>query len=257
MTTLADISLRVVKEVADVLESTGTASSATSLTDSVKLTQQAGYWEDGTIWILSGTHAGKVGVVTGFVNKVLSFATFGSDVATPRYAVARKLFPWNELMKATNNALTFETVQVLNSNTTLLGTGTTEDFTLPAGVYNVREVWFRNTSVSPYRRTPSHHWDERNGHLIFDTGYAPRSNYTIEVNYDGPHSVLTAYSDIISNDINLDWLKWKSVEHLMTWAINNYGNNPQKNYAQFLQNARDMLQTLKPLRRTRAIIKTA
>lgn len=256
MTTLAEVTLSIASKITDVLRSTATAGAATSLTDTVSLIQPAGHWKGGVLWILSGTHAGKMKNVDSYAAGVLSFSTLGSAMSTDRYAVARKTFPMIELFKAVNQALEEEGAMVTSENTALTGDGSTLEFILPAGVFNIKEVKFEGTST-PAQVTPSYHWEERNGKIIFDNGYAPYDGYTIQLLYRTPHAEVTAYSDTIDSEINPDWLKWKAIENLMVWALHQYGESPQNIYSASLQNARDMLMGKRPLRRTSVMIKSA
>ena len=257
MATLADFTYTVIKQITDVLQSTATEGTATTIVDTAQLTQVAEHWGKGTVWILSGAHAGKVVVVSSYVPNTLTFPTLTTTVGNPRYGVAGAEFPWVELVKAVNQALSEEGVYVLDDDTSLTGDGTTLEFTLPAGVYKIKEVWIKDSLPSPLDRHPSHHWGQLNGKLIFDNNCAPWDNYVIEIIHEIRHPEAGVYSDVIDDEIDLDWLKWKSIENLMLWAIREYGNNPQKQYAQFLQNARDMLLNKRPLRNISVRIQTA
>ena len=119
MTTLAEITLKVAREITEVLPGTATAGDATYLTDTVNLTQQNAYWDRGRVWLLSGTHSGKTAIVTGYSANKLTFATFSTSVGTPRYAVARDIFPYRQLQQAVNSAL--DEIRVLSEDTTLTG----------------------------------------------------------------------------------------------------------------------------------------
>jgi hypothetical protein len=247
MPTLAEITLRLAREITDVIQSTGTAGAATSLTDTVRLTQPAEHWAGGTLWILSGTHIGKFVMVDDFAANVLGFATFGTTIGTPSYAVASKRFPLDELKKCVNRSLQLENVKVLTSNTTLIGDGSTLEFTLPTGVSNVRKVLIKDTS-SPAQVYPSHHWREELGKLIFDTGYPPCDDYTIDLRYRARHAELTVYSSELNAEVDEDWLHYKAVENLMLWALDAYGDSPEKKFARKLQWALEMNKDIRPLR---------
>jgi hypothetical protein len=257
MTTLADITLRVAITVADVLRSASTAGAGTTLTDSVMLKQPAGFWEGGTLWLRSGTHSGKVVRVSASAPDALTFPDLGSTPHPCRYAVADRRFPFDELTKAVNAALADEGAKVLNSNATLTGDGQTLEFTLPAGVSNVRHVEFKDTSATPPQVTPSHHWRERGTKLIFDTGCPPINGDTILLWYRAAHVELTTYSDVIDPEINEDWLKWQAAMEALLWALTMYGDSPEKSYATKLQWALEQLKTLAPLRTLDISLRTA
>ena len=222
MTTLADITLKVAREVADVMDGVATAGSTTTLIDTNTLIQAAQYWKGGTLFIKSGTHAGKVFYVTSFDNNALTFAAqTGAIVANVRYAVMRGLFPWQQVIVAVNQAL--ESTYVTAEDTSMSGDGSTLEFSLPTGVYNIKRVNFgRNTEI-----LISNHWREINGKLRFDYGYAPVNGYTIRVVYRGVHPEMAVYSDTISNEINVEWLRYKAAEQLLWWGVSVYGNIPE------------------------------
>jgi len=344
MTTLAELSLRVAKIVMPehVLSGTATDGSATYLKDIHGLTQQNSYWNLGILWILSGTHSGKVldirshltnkvtfdslasvicvqqvetATVVGTIGaagagnatvivtasgltgspKTLSVAVANNDtasqvatkirtalnadsditnfftvggsgatvslttkiarandttmnisvdngtcsgltaaptsanttagVAGPRYSVARPVYTYNQIKSAINEALSETYVE--EEDDTLVGDGETLEFTLPAGVQDVKRVELEDTSFTGYQ-PESHHWKERAGKLRFDYGYAPDDDRVIHVFYRADHEELTDYDDEVDPEINIKWLTYKAAEKLLLWAVGQYGD--QKEY---------------------------
>jgi len=221
MTTVAEIALKVAQEVTDVLIGFATAGTATSLTDTANLTQPNAHWDRGTLFIKGGTHAGKVMQVSGYANNKLTFASLGATpiAALDRYAVMRGNYPWQQILTAIGQAL--DSTHVTGDDATLIGDGETKEFTLPAGVYNVKRVQFEIDDFV-YRHI-STHWREVNGKLLFDDWHEPKTGYKIHVIYRKPHPELTAYSDIISDEISAEWLKHKAAEQLLWWAMGAYG----------------------------------
>jgi len=219
MTTLADIVLRVAREVTDVMEGAATSGAVTSLTDVTNLVQPNQYWDRGTLFIKSGTHAGKALPILGYASNKITFASLGASpvAANDRYSVMRGVYPWNQIATAITQAL--ESTHVTGDDATLTGDGTTLDFTIPAGVHNIKRVQFGRSS----ERLFSTHWREVNGTLRFDAGYAPVSGDVIHIVYRKPHPDLSAYSDIISDEINSEWLKYKAAEQALWWAMGIYG----------------------------------
>jgi len=220
MTTLAEMTLKVAREITEVLESTATASAATSITDTVWLTQQAQYWDRGTVWIRSGTYDGQVAVITGFSNNKITFPAFAGDVGSCLYSVARNLFPYHVLVQAVNTAL--GDIRVKSEETSLAGDGSTLEFSRPAGVSDVESVEFTAYGSSPAEKTPGHHWKIRGGKIKFDYGYAPYNGDTIHLWYKTYHDVLSTYSDTIHADVNEEWLKWEACKRALYWGIRKY-----------------------------------
>src|SRR3989304_2960552 len=91
MTTVFDTSLQVMKHVTDVLEGTATDGSATYLKDVENLIQANEYFDRGTIWIKSGTHASKVVKVTGHANNKLTFNPLSSVLCVQQVETATVL----------------------------------------------------------------------------------------------------------------------------------------------------------------------
>ena len=220
MTTLAEMTLKVAREITEVLYGTATTGAATSITDTANLTQQKAYWDKGSVWILSETHSGKTAIVTGFSNNKLTFATFGTSVETCRYAVARATFPYRQLAQAINAAL--DEVRVLAEDTTLTGDGETLEFPLPAGVTNIEHIEFTRYGSSPAEKSPSHHWHVRGGDIKWDYGYAPCDGDTIHIWHRTYHDELTTYSDTLNERVNEEWVKWKACEHALYWGVKTY-----------------------------------
>lgn len=220
MTTLAEITQRVAREITEVLLGTATTGAATSITDTVNLTQQNQYWDRGTVWILSGAHQGKTAVISGYSANKITFPTFTTTVGTCRYAVARHIFPWHVLVQSVNAAL--DEIRVTEQDATLEGDGETLEFSLPAGVTNVERIEVEEAGYTPAKPYPSHHWKEQGGKIRFDYGYAPADGDAIRLYYKTYHDELTIYSDTIHEDINEEWLKWKACEHALYWGIKTY-----------------------------------
>lgn len=335
MTTLFDISLQAMKHVTDVLEGTATDGSATYLKDVDGLIQENEYYDRGTLWIKSGTHAGKAAKVTGHANNKLTFnplsavlcvqqvetatvvgtitgsgnatvvitaagmpnspktisvavlnldtasqvatkirtalnadtdvsnfftiggsgadvtlttrtarandttlnmstangtctgltaaptsANTTAGVAGPRYAVARQMYPWEMIVSKIQSAL--DETWVTGEDESLIGDGTTLEFNLPAGVYDIVDVKFERPSITGYM-PPSHHWNELPGILRFDYGYAPVDDDVIHIYYRKPHDELSAYGDTISAEINRDWLALSAARELLFWGAGMYG----------------------------------
>lgn len=267
--TLADLALRVANEITDVIRGTASAGSATTLTDTA-LKYPDGYFTGGTIFFLSGTHAGKYATVTNFSAGVVTFATMTTSVGTARYAIIDKTFPINDIIKSCNAAIQDDIVKVTGTDQTLTGDGSTVVFTLPTGVEDVKAVEFVDTGTTPYRVTPNHRWKERNGELIFDHGqsyltsdgsyqsiFAPPDDNLIRVIYRKPHAELTTYSDSIDSEINENWLKLRAAEEALKWAIRVKGENPAQRFPQFLQDVREKIAKTRPMRKIDVIVRTA
>lgn len=235
-TTLADISLQVARSATKVTEGTATSGTATTLTDTRVLTHPAGAFDNGTLWILSGTHVGKVLTITGYMNNKFTFASLGATpIATgDRYAVAGPAVPWEEIRRAVNDAL--EEYLVEGEDSTLIGDGETLAFDLPAGVYNLSKVLIKDPNNAT-KRNKNTHWTEYDGEIRFDNGHAPATDYVIHLFYRTPHAELVDYDDEVDNRVSTEWLKWQATINLLHWMYREYKDDERFGIPTLLERA--------------------
>lgn len=88
MTTAYDISLQAIKQVIDTMPGAATDGGKNYLKDIHNLTQQNQYWDKGTVWIQSGTHAGKALRVTGHANGKIVFNPLASVLCAQQVITA-------------------------------------------------------------------------------------------------------------------------------------------------------------------------
>lgn len=163
------------------------------------------------------------GTCTGLTAAPTS-ANTTAGVAGPRYTVVRKWYPWEQIVACIQSVL--DETHVEGEDESLIGDGTTLEFTLPAGVYDIKRVEFERPGVTGYQ-PPSTHWEERNGKLVFPYGYAPVDDDIIHVFYRKPHDAVSLYSDTIHQDLNRDWLALATARELLYWGAAAYGKDPQ------------------------------
>ena len=118
---------------------------------------------------------------------------------------------------------------VTGIDSTLEGDGETLEFTLPTGVFDLQKIYTEDTAVAHGPKYISNHWKETaTGVVRFDYGYAPRDGETIHIHYRSRHADLADYSTVISNEINLEWLKYKAAyELLYNFGMPTYGPAPE------------------------------
>lgn len=243
MTTLAEMALRVAREVTDVMDGLATAGAATSLTDTDSLIQPSAYWKNGTLWLKSGTHSGKTRKVLTYADSICTFATLTTSVGTPRYSICTSVYPYPQIVGAINTAL--ESTHVTGHDESLTGDGTTLLFSLPAGVYDIKRVEFVRNSTETLIST---HWREDFGKLRFDDGYAPVDDDVIRIVYRKRPTELTADTDSLNTEINEEWLKYKAAESLLWWAVGVYGNVPEHRIEERMNKALNNLKGRMPRR---------
>lgn len=246
MTTLAEFCLGIARKMGDVVDGTATSGGSGYLIDPTNLTQTTGYWDGGTVWILSGTHAGKVAVVSSFNGNKINFGDFGSTVGTAKYAVARGLIPYRVLVAGANQAL--DELKLPAIDESILATDAVE-YTLPDGVDDVVMVEQVEDGVASL----SSHWHLNENKLIFDS--APGG--TLRITYLGRPAALAAYGDAVPKGVNQEWLRWAAMVNCLRWANRAMQNDPAYDYGEYLNEAYKRMGELKPYRRTLLRLRTA
>lgn len=160
------------------------------------------------------------GTCTGLTAAPTS-ANTTAGVAGPRYAAARGAYPWEGVLASIQTAL--DKTHVTGEDETLIGDGVTLEFSLPAGVYDVKRVEFERPSVTGYQSI-STHWQEKMGKLRFDYGYPPVDDDIIHIFYRKEHDAISAYGDTIHAEINRDWLVLEAAKELLFWGAGMYGD---------------------------------
>jgi hypothetical protein len=245
MTTLARVTLSLARIITEVLEGEATAGNATTLTDTLRMVQPNQYWDRGTLWVLSGTYAGRVLAVTAYAQSKLTFPaiTPSTLVATDKYALGRAIYPWDRLVAAVNDAL--DEVRVIQEDTSLTGDGETVEFNVPVTVDTIRRVNFKDPQ-NPAYKPPSTHWKQWGSKLRFDYGYAPPDDWTIILGHETDHPTLALYNDEVNSEVNIEWLRWKAAEFALYWGAKTYGDDKGYNIEILMNRVREQQKGLYP-----------
>lgn len=161
------------------------------------------------------------GTCTGLTSASSTITTAG--VAGPRYTLVRGAYPWEQILHAMMSAL--DETYVEADDGTLEGDGETLEFTLPAGVSNIKRVEYERDGYED--RLKCTHWHEVGGKLRFDYGHAPYDGDTIHIIYRTPHDEITAYSTEINDEINPEWLALATTRELLFWGAAIYKDDPE------------------------------
>lgn len=257
MKTLADLTLSVARQVTEVTDGTATAGTTSSLTDT-SLTQANGTFTNGTLWIRSGTHAGKVFTVTSHLAGVLSFATVtGAIAAGVRYSLIPETpYPYKQIVAAINSAMDDDRAFILAEDATLTGDGETLEFSLPEGVYNVVKVTQHDPGDTTTRFI-STHWREQGGKLRFDNGVPPFDGWVLHLWSQTRHAEFTTYSDQLDASLNAEWIKWRACVDLYLWAMRKYHTDPPMKVEELLNMALKKSDALRPRLEPLLIVRTA
>ena len=204
MTTLFDVALPVAEIVHVPHRGIASASgSTTTLVDAVRVTQN-GYFNGGTMFIISGASAGKFSRISGYNQGLFTFDTLTptSNVAGDRYIAVPAEISLYDIISAINLAL-LDTGNLVKEDLNLTVVADQEEYTLPTGVSNLCRVETTQSTTTPYEYKESKHWDELGGKLRFDTGYRPGAAGTkLRLTYLTPHATVNVAADVIDSQIS-------------------------------------------------------
>jgi len=218
-------------------------------------------FNNGIIFFLSGAYAGQFATVTDYASTTGTF-TFSPSMAASiqpsvQYEAYQMVSGLNmyDAIGAINQAL--DTVgDVLQENTALVTVDGQESYDLPSGVYNVQTVEIARETSTPYRWMPSTHWHEINDDLRFPNQFAYfGDDYTIRLTYLAPHDTLADYDDVVNQQINTQWLKYKAAVNLLRSQANR-GVAWGEMKTQY-EEAQDRLTTLRPKKGISVVVKGA
>lgn len=221
--TLFDTALALARIISDVFEGVASGGSTTTLVDSdIPSGYPNDHFNNGTIFLLSGNNASKSAIISDYDSTTWTF-TFptqaGACAANDRYGAMDADYPKHILVQSINKAL-IEIGDLIATNTALTTVEDQEEYTLPAGVYNVKRVEVAQYTTEPYGWQIQRSWQEREGKLIFLRGAVPTDDdLTIRLTYMDPPTELTADSDTISVYIHRERLAWMAATYALRWRV--------------------------------------
>lgn len=224
--TLQSATLEVAKIITSVQgPEVATGGSATTIINTGSYNPYADdYWNNGTIWVMSGNNAGKSAIITDWVQSTETW-TFPTMTllcaAADVYYVANKDYPQQILRQGVNVAL--QSISGLDyEDATLTTVADQMDYALPSGVYNVKRVEVAANTSAPYDydvvdgaywRTVGTNISLAEGHQFTSTGYYIRLTYNI------PSTAITTDAGTIPDAVAIDWLKWAAAVHCLRWRM--------------------------------------
>ena len=189
-----------------------------TLTD-LNIFQPSNYFVGGLIWFLSGQNAGKTSLISGF-DANTHLITFNPVTYAPaagdRYFAMRAEYSRADLVSAINQVL--EDIKALpQENQSLTTVSGQEEYTLPAGVSDIRRVYISNAVSAPYGWYEHYWWSEpQNGKLRFDGSHTPSTaGMLIRLVYCGGLTPVVNDSDTISDYLAIERLKWSAAVNAM------------------------------------------
>jgi len=219
---LFDLTYRVARELAAVVEGNATGGSTTTLLDSVNLAEfRDDHFAVGSLWILrdaAGANAAPEGEYarltastqsTGtltFVTGALTIAPAAGD----RYAVATSRYRLDQIIAAINQVLAEIVIEVTDIATIATVSGQLE-YNLPAALLDDRiDVWIQGVTTD----TDANEWEQVYDWYIEETGTGtqkrlvfigqPAYTNAIRLHYFTPHPPLYLYSSKLRENVDVN-----------------------------------------------------
>ena len=206
MTTLFDATLELARFCSDCISGTATGGSTSGIVDS-NLTAPADKYVNGTAFITSGSAMSQTAFIESQMEDAVDFrdALTASIQAGNTYTLAMSTFPLYRLQEAVNASISHILVQ--KQDQTLTVSNTTNIYTLPTGVSDVRRVEVAAQTVAPYYFSPIYSWVECAGTLEVTGGIAIEDYLMpIRLTYAAEHGPVTGAA-IIDPVISPDYIK--------------------------------------------------
>lgn len=210
-----------------LVSGTGTNLGPTTITDT-KRVEVDDYFNNGTIFFLSGSLSGNAVRVRDYTQAsgLITFDTqppvSGSSVL---YALTNQ--SRDALVQAVNAALTYMGEYTAIDETLTITQNTTE-YTLPAGISNVKRIEMYITDSQPYGFSPVLTWREFGGKIYLPYALDNNAGYKIRLYYNTFHPAVNADSDVISDNYNLKRLAWTSTYMFMLNRMQYSGNTDER-----------------------------
>jgi len=217
--TLADILLKLAQNLKGLRYSTATADgSSTTLVDAF-MDEPDDHFNGGTIFFLTGALAGKTSVITDWDETTHTF-TFKDTGDAPMMDVAYAVFDANykrdALIQAVNQALLeLGPFPTITEDATFVTVANQEDYELPAGVTNVRQVYIATSITEPYNYAENLGWYVNGGVLYLDMNTPSTSGYVIKLFSEEAHDYVSLDDDPIMDCIHPHLLAWVAAVHAL------------------------------------------
>lgn len=243
MTTLFDMTRRLAFKMMPFWSSEATGGGVTSLVDS--LAAFAADQVGGVLWVYTGDLANKSLIITSVTGTTqLNFATQTPNdiVAGNLYAVTNSDYKRAHLRSAVNEAIR-KYGKRRDEDITLVTVADQEEYTLPTGVSDVKEVWLATATAAPYGWVHLNgYWEEIDGELVFPAGFAPAvAGYKLKVVFPAAHEDLDADADTLPLDVNEELIFWDAVTALCSDGNMRFHDDPKRDIVNKMNEAQEEL----------------
>lgn len=232
MTTLFDLTYKVARELGTLEEGLVTSGSTSTVVDSNDRTEDADYWNGGTVWILrdaAGAGAapeGEYAIVSDFATPTVSLRSnfTVAPASGDRYAISDSRVPLHIIISKINQALLDMGVVPYVDTTTITTADNKTEHSLPVGAgLDLREVWIQleNADSDDNRWSLVHGWRIQNSAigtqdlLMLPTQYD--AGYKIKLVYMALHPELFVYSDAVSEAVPVERVVYPAIRDCFVW----------------------------------------
>ena len=226
---LFDLTYEVATELGILIESTATGGSATTLADTVILTEADDHWNKGTVWILkdaagaSALPEGQYAVISDFDNGT-STATIGTITAVASgdtYAITDQRYTLGDLVTAVNRAIRDAGYIPVTDTTTIDTAAAQTEYDLPIAANHDLITVDIQTKIGD---SDDNQWTP----IGFDIQHTavgtadllvfrrqPTPTRDIKLVYMSPHVKLVDYDDKLSESVPYERVIYRAVVHAM------------------------------------------
>jgi len=226
---LFDLTYQLASELGIVVESTATGGSATTLEDSVILTEADDHWNKGTVWILkdaagaSALPEGQYAVISDFDNgnNRCTIGTITAVASGDTYAITDRRYKLGDLIMAINRAIRDAGYIPVTDTTTVDTAAAQTEYDLPiAANHDLRTVEIEtNTSdaddnqFTPIQFDIQHTAVGTADLLVFHR--QPPTSRDVKLVYMSPHVKLVDYDDKLSESVPYERVIYRAVVNAM------------------------------------------
>jgi hypothetical protein len=231
MANLFDLTYQLAVALGVVNEGTATGGSATTLVDTVELTQADDFWNKGTVWVTydaAGAGAapqGEFSVVSDFTASSdtadLRSTLTAAIAAGDKYAIARPRYPLSLLTSKINEVLRTIPIQTDDIATVTIAADQFE-YSLPADVWDLKQVWLHTDSdTNATQPKQLFDWSVKKSAtgtanvLMLERQFSTDTLLTLK--YLTDHQTLRAAADKLDSTIHVNRVIYNAVVSCLLW----------------------------------------
>lgn len=232
MTTLYDALLDTARLCGILKSGQATSTGASNYVVDVKRYEADDYFNNGTIFIRSGTYAGKTARVLDYTQSngyIQIYQITGGNFEYVNSGVYYSITNENReaLVQAINQAL-FDIGEYTEINDTLVVVQNQNEYTLPSGVSNVKRISIANYVNDPIEYHRAYHWREISGKLYIDEPIMQPAGNIIRIYYLKRHAEVNNDTDVIQGGIDTVWLAWAATYYFLRTRLQYSGNTDER-----------------------------